>query len=136
MNILDIFINSLFLIISFDKNLWDIILLSLYVSFLALIIASIFGIFFGITIIWYTNNYFGIPLWYTIFWYTHYWYTIFGIPIIGILFFGIPFLIYPFYLMVYPPDAGKFLKNVHKIIRKSRINHWKYKKIRLRRYKL
>ena len=46
MNILDIFINSLFLIISFDKNLWDIILLSLYVSFLALIIASIFGIFF------------------------------------------------------------------------------------------
>ena len=47
MNILDIFINSLFLIISFDKNLWDIILLSLYVSFLALIIASIFGIFFG-----------------------------------------------------------------------------------------
>ena len=47
MNILDIFLNSLFLIISFDKNLWDIILLSLYVSFLALIIASIFGIFFG-----------------------------------------------------------------------------------------
>ena len=47
MNILDIFINSLFLIISFDKNLWDIILLSLYVSFLASIIASIFGIFFG-----------------------------------------------------------------------------------------
>ena len=47
MNILDIFINSLFLIISFDKNLWDIILLSLYVSFLALIIASIFGLFFG-----------------------------------------------------------------------------------------
>ena len=99
-------------------------------------ITIIFGIFFGITIIWYTNNYFGIPLWYTIFWYTHYWYTIFGIPIIGILFFGIPFLIYPFYLMVYPPEAGKFLKNVHKIIRKSLINHWKYKKNRLRRYKI
>jgi len=47
MNILDIFINSLFLIISVDKNLWDIILLSLYVSFVALIIASIIGIFFG-----------------------------------------------------------------------------------------
>ena len=47
MNILDIFLNSLFLIISFDKNLWDIILLSLYVSFVALIIASIIGIFFG-----------------------------------------------------------------------------------------
>jgi len=47
MNILDIFINSLFLIISFDKDLWDIIFLSLYVSFLALIIGSILGIFFG-----------------------------------------------------------------------------------------
>ena len=47
MNILDIFINSLLLIISFDKSLWDIILLSLYVSFVALIIASIIGIFFG-----------------------------------------------------------------------------------------
>ena len=47
MNILDIFINSLFLIISFDKSLWDIILLSLYVSFVALLIASILGLFFG-----------------------------------------------------------------------------------------
>ena len=47
MNILDIFLNSLFLIISFDKSLWDIILLSLYVSFVALLIASILGLFFG-----------------------------------------------------------------------------------------
>ncbi len=47
MNILDIIINSLFLIISFDKSLWDIILLSLYVSFVALLIASILGLFFG-----------------------------------------------------------------------------------------
>ena len=47
MNILDIFINSLFLIINFDKDLWDIILMSMYVSILALIIGSILGIFFG-----------------------------------------------------------------------------------------
>ena len=47
MNILDIFLDSLFLIISFDKSLWDIILLSLYVSFVALLIASILGLFFG-----------------------------------------------------------------------------------------
>jgi len=47
MDILDIFINSLFLIVTFDKNLWDIILLSLYVSFIALIIGSITGVFFG-----------------------------------------------------------------------------------------
>ncbi len=47
MNILDIFINSLLLILSLDKDLWDIILLSLYVSFVALIIGSIIGIFVG-----------------------------------------------------------------------------------------
>ena len=47
MNILDIFINSLFLIINFDRNLWDIILLSIYVSCIALIIASILGLFCG-----------------------------------------------------------------------------------------
>ena len=47
MNILDIFINSLLLIIRLDRDLWDIILLSLYVSFIALIIGSIIGIFFG-----------------------------------------------------------------------------------------
>ena len=47
MNILDIFINSLLLIIRLDRELWDIILLSLYVSFIALIIGSIIGIFFG-----------------------------------------------------------------------------------------
>ena len=47
MNILEIFINSIILIISFDKQLWDIIILSLFVSFTALIIASIFGFLFG-----------------------------------------------------------------------------------------
>ena len=47
MNILEIFINSIILIISFDKELWDIIILSLFVSFTALIIASIFGFLFG-----------------------------------------------------------------------------------------
>ena len=47
MNILDIFINSLLLIVKFDKDLWDIILLSLYVSFIALIIGSILGVFCG-----------------------------------------------------------------------------------------
>ena len=47
MNILDIFINSLLLIIKLDKDLWDIISLSLYVSFIALIIGSILGIFCG-----------------------------------------------------------------------------------------
>ena len=43
MNILEIFINSILLIISFDTELWDIIILSLFVSFTALIIASILG---------------------------------------------------------------------------------------------
>ena len=47
MNILEIFINSILLIISFDKELWDIIILSLFVSFTALIIASIFGLLIG-----------------------------------------------------------------------------------------
>ncbi len=47
MNILEIFINSIILIISFDKELWDIIILSLFVSFTALIFASIFGFLFG-----------------------------------------------------------------------------------------
>ena len=36
MNILDIFLNSLLLIISFNHDLWEIIILSLYVSFIAL----------------------------------------------------------------------------------------------------
>ena len=47
MNILEIFINSILLIISFDKELWDIIVLSLFVSFTALIIASIIGFLIG-----------------------------------------------------------------------------------------
>ena len=47
MNILEIFINSIILIISFDKELWDIIILSLFVSSTALIFASIFGFLFG-----------------------------------------------------------------------------------------
>ncbi len=47
MNILEIFINSILLIISLDKELWDIIILSLFVSFTALIIASIFGFLTG-----------------------------------------------------------------------------------------
>ena len=47
MNILEIFINSILLVISFDKELWDIIILSLFVSFIALIIATIFGFLIG-----------------------------------------------------------------------------------------
>ena len=47
MNILEIFINSTLLIISFDGELWDIINLSLFVSFTALIIASIIGFLLG-----------------------------------------------------------------------------------------
>ena len=47
MNILEIFINSILLIISLDKELWDIINLSLFVSFSALIIASILGFLIG-----------------------------------------------------------------------------------------
>ena len=47
MNILEIFINSILLIISLDTELWDIIILSLFVSFTALIIASIIGFLIG-----------------------------------------------------------------------------------------
>ena len=44
MNIIEIFTKSLSLIFSFDRELWEIILLSLYVSLVALIFASIFGL--------------------------------------------------------------------------------------------
>ena len=47
MNILEIFINSILLIITLDSELWDIILLSLFVSFTALIIASLLGFIVG-----------------------------------------------------------------------------------------
>ncbi len=47
MNILEIFINSILLIITLDNELWDIILLSLFVSFTALIIASLLGFIVG-----------------------------------------------------------------------------------------
>ena len=47
MNILEIFTNSILLIISLDNELWDIILLSLFVSFTALIIASLLGFIVG-----------------------------------------------------------------------------------------
>ena len=47
MNILEIFINSIELIITLDPELWDIIILSLFVSFTALIIASILGFLIG-----------------------------------------------------------------------------------------
>ena len=47
MNIFEIFINSIQLIITFDQELWDIIFLSLFVSFTALIIASILGFLIG-----------------------------------------------------------------------------------------
>ena len=47
MNILEIFTNSILLIISLDNALWDIILLSLFVSFTALIIASLLGFIVG-----------------------------------------------------------------------------------------
>ena len=47
MNILEIFINSILLIITLDNELWDIILLSLFVSFTALIIASLLGFILG-----------------------------------------------------------------------------------------
>ena len=53
MNILEIFINSILLIISFDRELWDIITLSLYVSFTALIIASIIGFLIGYFLFFY-----------------------------------------------------------------------------------
>ena len=47
MNILEIFLNSILLIITLDNELWDIILLSLFVSFTALIIASLLGFIVG-----------------------------------------------------------------------------------------
>ena len=47
MNILEIFTKSLFLIFSLDRDLWEIILLSLYVSIISLIFASIFGLLIG-----------------------------------------------------------------------------------------
>ena len=47
MNILEIFTNSILLIITLDNELWDIILLSLFVSFTALIIASLLGCIVG-----------------------------------------------------------------------------------------
>ncbi len=47
MNILEIFTNSILLIITLDNELWDIILLSLFVSFTALIIASLLGFLVG-----------------------------------------------------------------------------------------
>ena len=47
MNILEIFTKSLVLIFSLDRDLWEIILLSLYVSITALIFASIFGLLIG-----------------------------------------------------------------------------------------
>ena len=47
MNILEIFTNSILLIITLDNELWDIILLPLFVSFTALIIASLLGFIVG-----------------------------------------------------------------------------------------
>ena len=47
MNILEIFTNSILLIITLDNELWDIILLSLFVSFTALNIASLLGFIVG-----------------------------------------------------------------------------------------
>ncbi len=47
MNILEIFVNSIILIITLDQELWDIIILSLLVSLTALVIASIFGFMIG-----------------------------------------------------------------------------------------
>ena len=47
MNIIEIFTKSLILIFSFNKDLWEIIVLSLYVSITALILASIFGLLAG-----------------------------------------------------------------------------------------
>jgi len=47
MNILEIFTKSLILIFSLDRDLWEIILLSLYVSITALIFASILGLLIG-----------------------------------------------------------------------------------------
>ena len=47
MNIIEIFTKSLVLIFSLDNDLWEIILLSLYVSITALIFASLFGLIIG-----------------------------------------------------------------------------------------
>ncbi len=47
MKILEIFTNSIQLIITLDSELWDIINLSLFVSFTALIIASVLGLLIG-----------------------------------------------------------------------------------------
>ncbi len=47
MDIFEIFTNSILLIVRLDPELWDIIILSLYVSFTALIFASVFGFFIG-----------------------------------------------------------------------------------------
>ena len=47
MNIIEIFTKSLVLIFSLDRDLWEIILLSLYVSITALIFASFFGLLIG-----------------------------------------------------------------------------------------
>ena len=47
MNIIEIFTKSLVLIFSLDRDLWEIILLSLYVSITALFFASIFGLLIG-----------------------------------------------------------------------------------------
>ena len=47
MNIIEIFTKSLVLIFSLDRDLWEIIILSLYVSITALIFASIFGLLIG-----------------------------------------------------------------------------------------
>ena len=47
MNIIEIFTKSLVLIFSLDRDLWEIILLSLYISISALIFASIFGLLIG-----------------------------------------------------------------------------------------
>ena len=47
MNIIEIFTKSLVLIFSLDRDLWEIILLSLYVSIIALIFASIIGLLIG-----------------------------------------------------------------------------------------
>ena len=47
MNIVEIFLNSVKLIFSIDKDLFEIIFLSLKVSFLALLISSFFALIFG-----------------------------------------------------------------------------------------
>ena len=46
MNIVEIFLNSVKLIINFDKDLFEIISLSLRVSFIAMLISSFFALIF------------------------------------------------------------------------------------------